>query len=789
MLLFFFFPLTVQKNHDILKYIKDVNRIMHKILKSIQKKFKDNTFIKTYALILLPVLIIFIFLLVSTFSYNKNLTELLKDSYLTRLEAICTENETSLQNITTMIRLMSDNNDFMNVALNTGVPEQSSLDTISDTLTQLKDNNNLIDSIALYNRSNNTIYSDSGTSNAINYFSYEYCYSDYGKDFWDYYKSPLSERKILSPTLVDAKGSTKIIIPIVFTKIGAISTSNLVIVNVNLSKILNYAKKSKLTDNSTFLIINKQNKNIFNENNNFSSKVDESFFNGVFSGNSIAFDSIVDNQRTLVMSYSPNDSILGYSYIATVPYTDINSRLSNITYFLIIAGLLVFVVVLWTAYFSTKKIYTPIEDLASLFENSDSPEKATNTLQRLHTSIQETLESNSSLSNEVSKALPLIQERYLINLLNSNEHYTPDDKNDLPINFHYEYFCSVVIKLKPTEQFYQLYNNMEYNAIKTGIHNIIQSSFSETFETYIIPSETDTLYVLLNLEDNTNVDSIFEILEEFQNVMTFDKDYMTLKIGIGGVYPHLDGLKKSHHEAINSVSTFIGLSHVKVPADKEKLTTYVLSMNDENTLLNNLILGRIDDAKNTIERVLQENVNKNISDSALMQLYVQILNIVFKVMRMKEIPYDSNSLGDFHIITEIIKQPISDVHKTIMSYIDIIRGHMTSSGTKIDIQAIISYMEEHYAEDIGLESIADNFNTTAKYLSKLIKDKLGVNFLDYLSGLRINAAKLLLTETDKNISDIFTEVGFNNRNTFIRTFKKNTGLTPTEFRKSKDGIE
>lgn len=762
---------------------------MHIILKSIKKKFKDNTFIKTYALILLPVLILFTFLLISTFSYNKNLTDLLKDSYLSRLEAICTENETSLQNITTMIRLMSDNNDFMNVALNTGIPDQNSIDTISNTLTQLKSNNNLIDSISLYNRSNNTVYSNSGTGNAINYFSYEYCYSDYSKEYWDYYKSPLSERKILSPTLVNAKNSTKVIIPIVFTKIGDVATSNLIIVNVNLSKILNYAEKSKLTDNSTFLIINKQNKNIFNENNNFSSSLDENFFKEVFSGNSTTFDSTVDNHRTLVMSYSPNDSILGYSYIATVPYTDIKNSLSNITYFLIIAGFLVFIIVLWTAYFSTKKIYTPIEDLASLFENSDAPEKATNTLQRLHTSIQETLESNSSLSNEVSKALPLIQERYLINLLNSNEHYIPDNNNELPINFHYEYFCSIVIKLKPTEEFYQLYNNMEYNAIKTGIHNIIQASFSEKYETYIIPSETDTLYVLLNLENNENTDTIFEILEEFQNIMAFDKDYMTLKIGIGGVYPYLNGLKKSHHEAINSVSAFIGLSHVKVPADKEKLSTYVLSMNDENTLLNNLILGRIDDAKNTIERVLQENVDKNISDSALMQLYVQILNIIFKVMRMKEIPYDTNSLGDFHIITEIIKQPISDVHKTAMSYIDIIRSHMTSSGTKIDIQAVISYMEEHYSEDIGLESIADNFSTTPKYLSKLIKEKLGVNFLDYLSGLRINAAKILLSETDKNISDIFTEVGFNNRNTFIRTFKKNTGLTPTEFRKSKNGIK
>ena len=354
----------------------------------------------------------------------------------------------------------------------------------------------------------------------------------------------------------------------------------------------------------------------------------------------------------------------------------------------------------------------------------------------------------------------------------------------MPIDFKYEYFCSIVIKLKPTDQFYNLYNTMEYNAIKTGVHNIIQSEFSKKYDVYIIPSETDTLYVLLNLPDNTQTDSIVEILENFQNIMEYDKDYMTLTISLGGIHPNLDGLKQSHHEAINSISTVIGLTHVRVNNENtEKKQTYSFDMNDENALTNHLILGHTDEAKALIESVLTNNIYNNISDTAVMQLYVQILNIIFKVMRMKNISYDSDNSGDFHIITEIIKQPVSEIHETVMKYINVIDRHMGNSNTKVDIQSIISYVNENFRDEISLESIADNFNTTPKYLSKLIKDKLGINFVDYLAGLRINAAKILLTQTDKNISDIFAEVGFNNRNTFIRTFKKSTGLTPSEFRK------
>ena len=764
---------------------------MKNIFASVIKKFKDNVFFKTYALILLPVFIIILFLMISTYSYNNNYMQLLMNSYLTKLESICSENETSLQNIATMIKILSDNDNFMSI-VTSGESALRNTHDVSDILTQVKQNNQLIDSICVYNRGENTVYSDFGTSNATNYFTYEYHYAEYSKNYWDYYDFPLAERKILAPSLVISDNTQKIIIPIVFTKIGDVSTDNLVIVNVNLSEIIRNANNSKLTDNSTFLVVNRQNRNIFNENNDFRSTLGDNFFDEIFSGNSSVFDCRVDGENSIIMSYTPpSSSILGYTYTAILPYSDINNGMAHITLIVVTVGFVVLLIVLGTAYLSTKHIYSPIENLASMFENTSSgkgADKTANTLQRLHVSIQETLESNYSLSNEMSKALPLIQERYLINLLNSNEHYIPDKDNpDTPVDFKYDYFCSIVIKLKPTEQFYNMYNNMEYNAIKTGIHNIIQTSFSEKYDSYIIPSETDTLYVLLNLPDNSGIESIIGILEEFQHAMEFDKDYMTLKIGIGGIYSGLEGLKKSHHEAVNSVSAFIGLTHVKVQSDEDdiKAQSYTFSMNDENNLLNHLIIGRTEDAKELIDNILHDNIEKNISDTAIIQLYIQMLNIIFKVMRMKNISYDPENSGDFNIITGIINRPVPDIYETVLKYIDNIKNHMGTSNTKVDIQAVIAYMEEHFSEDIGLPDIADHFNTSSKYLSKLIKDKLGVNFLDYIAGLRISEAKIQLAETGKSISDIYAEVGFNNRNTFIRTFKKITGLTPSEFRKSK----
>lgn len=781
--------------HDIL-YVKDVTQ-MPKLLKKLFAKIKDNFFFKMYILILLPVIIILFFMLFSTISYTKSYKELLKNGYLEKLESICTQNETSLQNITTIIRVLSENKEFVEIATNSSSQKNNSANAVSDILEQVKENNKLIDCICIYNRSNSTVYSDSGVSHATTFFSSEYCYAEYSKSYWDNYTAiaPTSDAKILSPSLVNNTNIQKTVIPVVFTKLGDIYTNNLVIVNVNLTDMLSSANNSKLTENSIFFVLSKKNRNIFSEDNNLSPVFGDNFYDNVCLKQISSFDCDVNNSPSLVMSYSPGSSILGYSYIAIVPYSDINNRIARLTYLMVILGLLALITVLLGVYFSAKKIYTPIETLASMFEDksnsgvsSDNKNKIrnNNTLQKLHSSIRETIETNHSLYNEYTKVLPLVQERFLINLLNSNEHYTPDEEQtDMPIDFANDYFCSIVIKLQPTDEFYNLYNNLEYNAIQSGLYNIIESKFTEKYEVYIIPSETNTLYVLLNLSDDNEMDSILEILENFRQVMDYDKQYMTVKIGIGGIYKNLSGLKKSHHEAVNSVSNVIGLSHIRINDDSPKLQTYVFGINDENNLLKHLILGHIDDARKDIDGILSNNIRQNISDTALMQLYIQILNIVFKVMRMKKIDYDPDSCGDFHIITEIIKQSIPEVHDTILKYIEIIKNHMDATNTKVDIQAVISYIDEHYSDELGLETIADNFNTTSKYLSKLIKDKLGVNFVDYLAGIRISAAKKLLSETNKTITEIYEDVGFNNRNTFIRTFKKNTGLTPSEFRKTK----
>ena len=147
---------------------------------------------------------------------------------------------------------------------------------------------------------------------------------------------------------------------------------------------------------------------------------------------------------------------------------------------------------------------------------------------------------------------------------------------------------------------------------------------------------------------------------------------------------------------------------------------------------------------------------------------------------MRNIEYDNASLGDSILIGKIVTMPAVEIQKVLYEYLEILRKH--NEHKKIDITTVISYIQDNFNKDIYLEGIAETFNTSTSYLSRLLKKETSSTFSEYLNILRVNKAKELLSTTQLSIKEIYEQVGFNNRNTFIRVFKNFVGVTPSEYR-------
>ena len=97
---------------------------------------------------------------------------------------------------------------------------------------------------------------------------------------------------------------------------------------------------------------------------------------------------------------------------------------------------------------------------------------------------------------------------------------------------------------------------------------------------------------------------------------------------------------------------------------------------------------------------------------------------------------------------------------------------------------IISYVDQHYTENIQLASLSEMFYCSIAHIGNIFKKNLGMNFTEYIVKKRIDKAKELLRGSHKSVEIIQFEVGYRDAKHFRKIFKDRTGMSPREFRQS-----
>lgn len=104
------------------------------------------------------------------------------------------------------------------------------------------------------------------------------------------------------------------------------------------------------------------------------------------------------------------------------------------------------------------------------------------------------------------------------------------------------------------------------------------------------------------------------------------------------------------------------------------------------------------------------------------------------------------------------------------------------SRTDTLVERVNAYISAHYAEPLGRDEIAAAFHLTPQYLAKLYSKKTGRFLMDALREYRLEQARKLLTQSDLTVSEVAMRIGFDNFSYFSTLFKKETGMTPQQYR-------
>lgn len=167
-----------------------------------------------------------------------------------------------------------------------------------------------------------------------------------------------------------------------------------------------------------------------------------------------------------------------------------------------------------------------------------------------------------------------------------------------------------------------------------------------------------------------------------------------------------------------------------------------------------------------------------------------LINILIKCIDHIRIQYAEYNieLPNGEVIIETIYQctDIDEVLEYMEKELVVICNQIARKAPENTMDKILYYIKNNYNKELRLELLAELFNYNSAYLGKSFKNYTGESFNVYIDKLRINKAKELLLNKDMRVYQISKEVGYKHIDYFHSKFKKYVGISPLEYRKSKE---
>lgn len=188
-------------------------------------------------------------------------------------------------------------------------------------------------------------------------------------------------------------------------------------------------------------------------------------------------------------------------------------------------------------------------------------------------------------------------------------------------------------------------------------------------------------------------------------------------------------------------------------------------------------------------RFLREGIKKRPETSGheIVQMTKEVCNLFLITIRKNKFLLDENTtffeefssnVNNFGSVNSLFNYLIN----SIVNLLDKIIEDKKQLDTK-PIRDAKQYIQENYQNSITLEDVSTRVGFNATYFSSLFKKDTGYTFLEYLSEVRMNQAKILLKETNLGVAAICEKVGYSDVKHFTKMFTKHIGLKPNEYRK------
>lgn len=397
--------------------------------------------------------------------------------------------------------------------------------------------------------------------------------------------------------------------------------------------------------------------------------------------------------------------------------------------------------------------------------------------------------SNDLLVKEkMETVIPIIESGLIYNIL-LQEHFTEDIENYktlLGLNKRYAYMIAIICG---DEQQGNRMTNAVGSSVKMQQHYLeVRECVKDYFDCIIGTVMANKLAVLVPYEKaemdyNERIDLIEKARELTRRMCK--KTGISFRIGIGKA-GEVQEMAKSYDEALNSLIMTTGsVAHADdLPIGCDYAENYPIHL--EKCLFEEVEKGDIKNALATAKSFF-DWMEENNPDS-LMEIRLKILEFS---LWAEHIAYEKGGMTyqfksrQNYLPAIMGTEDLTELREWFMDKIlkacQNIMGKREEKSNSI-IEMSKDYIRNNFDKDISLDDVSRTVNISPYYFSKIFKEGTGKNFIEYLTNIRIEKAKELLNTTEYSMKEICTLCGYSDPNYFSRSFKKNVGVTPTEYK-------
>ncbi|GIO15490.1 putative HTH-type transcriptional regulator YtdP [Cohnella xylanilytica] len=517
---------------------------------------------------------------------------------------------------------------------------------------------------------------------------------------------------------------------------------------------------------------------------------------GRLSQTSGQFESRVDSRSYSVSYYrSPYN---GWVYLSFTSIASLTKESNKIGLYTLIVCLVLLVAMLLIAWIGSRRMYSPIQKLLRMIDERlpGARRERTNEFEVIGDKIHHLFQSNSRLESEVHRHLKQAGAFLLVRAFQGS--VKSGELAGQLERFGYRariggwsrmaVFALQIDSLEGTR-----YEKDDIDLLLFAVHNMIEELIPA--ERRLSPVTIDQTVVLLYgssagdvAEFNT---ALYEATEDLQRKI---ESFLGLSVSIGISLP-FDSVKQlaiAYREGLDALKHRLKLGEgIVIQYENVNSGKHYVKINYpvhlESELLDAIKLADKEKAKELLGSFLRPVFKSEMSPQEYQVPLARLLNSLLVVMQESGIGLSQIRHAQGTLLEELIDlntvPEIEDWFWTNVIYpmIRIFRDRQHSQYHNIS-EKIIDLIQRYYDTDLSLEECASRLNYNANYLSSVFRKETNVSFSEYLADYRLSMAKKWLTDTDMPVKDIASRLRYNNSQNFIRSFRKQVGMTPGQFR-------